>query len=88
MNMDRRSARANTEAAIVIDDPVLAGEVTDFLERGRRSASYALRLRDGGTRVEWVGASGDAVVRDEPRPAAGPGMKLRLASFFVSEEML
>jgi len=88
MNMDRRSARANTESAIVIDDPALAGEVAEFLEHGRRSSSYALRLRDSGTRVEWVDAGGEAVVRDEPRPASGPGLKLRLASFFVSEEML
>jgi putative cardiolipin synthase len=88
MNMDRRSARANTEAAIVIDDPVLAGEVSAFLERDRRSASYALRLRDGGKRVEWVGAGGNGVVRDEPRPRSGPGLKPRLASFFVSEDLL
>jgi len=88
MNMDRRSARANTEAAIVIDDPELAGEITGFLERGRQSASYALRLGAGGERLEWVGASGDAVVRDEPRPRSGAGLKLRVASFFISEELL
>jgi putative cardiolipin synthase len=88
MNMDRRSARANTEAAIVIDDPVLASEVATFLERGRLSGSYALRLGDGGERVEWVGASGNGVVRDEPRPRAGLGLKPRLASFFLSEDLL
>jgi putative cardiolipin synthase len=87
MNMDRRSARANTEAAIVIDDPVLAGEVATFLERGRRSASYALRLSHGSARIEWVGWAG-AVVRDEPRPDSGAGLKQRLASFLVPEELL
>jgi putative cardiolipin synthase len=88
MNMDRRSARCNTEAAIVIDDPMLAGEVAAFLERGRASGSYALRLGEDGKRVEWVGRNGSAVVRNEPRPAAGRGLKPRLASFFVSENML
>ncbi|HEV7575996.1 MAG TPA: phospholipase D family protein [Caldimonas sp.] len=88
MNMDRRSARSNTESAIVIDDPVLAAEVAGFLERGRASGSYALRLGDDGKRVEWVGREHDAILRVEPRRAGGPGLKPRLASFFVSEEML
>ena len=88
MNMDRRSARSNTESAILIDDPLLAGEVAGFLERGRVSGSYALRLCDHGKHVEWVGREGDGVLRAEPRRAGGPGLKPRLASFFVSEEML
>jgi putative cardiolipin synthase len=88
MNMDRRSARCNTEAAIVIDDPLLAGEVSAFLERGRLSGSYALRLGDGGKRVEWIGRGGAAAVKNEPRPLSGRGLKPRLASFFVSEDML
>ncbi len=88
MNMDRRSARCNTEVAIVIDDPVLAQEVVAFLERGRASGSYALRLADDGKRVEWVDHAGSRAVRKEPRPAGGPGLKSRLASFFVSEDML
>jgi putative cardiolipin synthase len=86
MNMDRRSARSNTESAIVIDDPALAGEVSGFLERGNASGSYALRLGDDGKRVEWVGRDGDDVRHAEPRRPGG--LKPRLASFFVSEEML
>jgi putative cardiolipin synthase len=88
MNMDRRSARSNTESTILIDDPVLAGEVSAFLERGRVTSSYALRLGDRGKRVEWIDREGDSVLRAEPRRAGGPGLKPRLASFFVSEEML
>ncbi|MEO5846020.1 MAG: phospholipase D family protein [Caldimonas sp.] len=88
MNMDRRSARSNTESAILIDDPVLAGEVAAFLERSRASGSYALRLGGSGNKVEWVGREGEDVLRAEPRRAGGRGIKSRLASFFVSEEML
>ncbi|MDQ6640530.1 MAG: phospholipase D-like domain-containing protein, partial [Pseudomonadota bacterium] len=88
MNMDRRSARCNTEAAIVIDDPVLAAEVADFLELGRASGSYALRLRGDGKHVEWIDRDGRAILRQEPRPLAGPGLKPRLAALLVSEEML
>ncbi len=88
MNMDRRSARSNTESAIVIDDAVLAGEAAAFLERGRVGASYALRLGSGGKKLEWVGREGEGILRAEPRRAGGSGIKPRLASFFVSEEML
>ncbi len=88
MNMDRRSARSNTESAILIDDPALAGEVAAFLERGRVTGTYALRLGDDGRHVEWVGGEGERVLRAEPRRPGGPGLKPRLASFFVSEEML
>ena len=88
MNMDRRSARSNTESAILIDDPVLAGQVSAFLERGRSTGSYALRLDDRGKRVEWVDRDSSEVLRAEPRPFGGPGLKPRLASFFVSEELL
>jgi phosphatidylserine/phosphatidylglycerophosphate/cardiolipin synthase-like enzyme len=87
MNMDRRSARSNTESAIVIDDTVLAREAAEFLERGSVGASYTLRLGEG-KKVEWVGGEGDSVLRKEPRRAGGRGIKPRLASLFVSEEML
>jgi putative cardiolipin synthase len=88
MNMDRRSARANTEAAILIDDAGQAGEVAAFIERGRASDSYELRLDDGGKRVEWLDREGGTVLRREPRRPGGAGLKPRLASFFVSEELL
>ena len=88
MNMDRRSARSNTESTIVIDDAEIAGEVAAFFEHGRVTSSYALRLGEGGGRVEWVGREAEAVLRAEPRRPGGPGFKPRLASFFVSEELL
>ena len=88
MNVDRRSARSNTESVIVIDDPAIAAEAIAFLDRGRRSGSYALRLGAGGKRVEWVDGDGQGVLRQEPTPFGRPGLKPRLASFFVSEELL
>jgi len=88
MNMDRRSARSNTESTIVIDDPRLAGDVADFLEHGRVTSSYALRLGEGGKRVEWVGREAEGVLRAEPPRPGGSAFKPRLASFFVSDELL
>ena len=88
MNMDRRSARSNTESAILIDDPLLAGQVAAFFERDQATSSYALRLGPRGRRVEWVEPENGGVLRSEPRPFGSPGLKPRVASFFVSEELL
>ena len=88
MNVDRRSARSNTESMIVVDDPGLAAEAVAFLDRGRATGSYALRLDAGGRRVEWVEGDGKGVLRADPTPFGRPGLKPRLASFFVSEELL
>ena len=88
MNMDRRSARSNTESMVLIDDPVLAAEVAAFLERGEATGSYTLRLDRRGKHLEWVEGEGGGVLRSEPRPFGGPGLKPRVASFFVSEELL
>jgi putative cardiolipin synthase len=88
MNIDRRSARSNTESMIVIDDRGLAAEAIAFLDPGRTTGSYALRLAAGGRRIEWVAGDGGGVLRAEPTPFGGPGLKPRLASFFVSEELL
>jgi putative cardiolipin synthase len=88
MNMDRRSARSNTESAIVIDDPVLAGQVAAFFERDGAAMSYALRLGRAGKRVEWVDPESGGVLQSEPRPFGSPGLKPRAASLFVSEELL
>jgi hypothetical protein len=71
---------------IVIDDPGLAAEAVAFLDRGRTTGSYALRLDAAGRRIEWV--EGNGVLRAEPAPFGGPRLKPRLASFFVSEELL
>ena len=82
------SARSNTESTIVIDDAAIAGEVAAFLEHGRATGSYALRLGEGGKRVEWVGRENEGVLRAEPPRQGGAAIKPRLASFFVSEELL
>lgn len=88
MNMDRRSARCNSESALLIDSPLLAAEVADFLGRGRIAGSYRLRLGDDGA-IEWLRSDRAApALRKEPRPATGVGLTSRLASFFVSEDWL
>lgn len=47
MNMDRRSARWNTEIGLVIESPERAGEVKGLLQRERLPGSYRLRIASG-----------------------------------------
>lgn len=90
MNMDRRSARWNTESGLVIDSPALAGEVASLLARERLPGSYRLRMADDEKRIEWVAGAGRSEVVRTSEPDAKPGQQLRLwlTSRFVSEEML
>ncbi|MEO6361786.1 MAG: phosphatidylserine/phosphatidylglycerophosphate/cardiolipin synthase family protein [Caldimonas sp.] len=87
MNMDRRSARCNSESAVLIDSPALAAEVAAFLGRDLGVDSYRLRLGDDGA-VEWLRGDGGAALRKEPRRATRVGLTRRLASFFVSDDWL
>ena len=69
MNLDPRSARANTEVSLSIDSPALAGEILGLVERsGHLVGSYKLRLAADGDHIEWVARSGEreVVTRDEP----------------------
>ena len=88
MNLDRRSARCNTEMALVIDSPALAGQLTRLLQRDRLPASYRLRLAAKG--IEWVAGTDAAPVVHASEPNAGWAQSLRLwiTAQFVSEEML
>ena len=89
MNMDRRSSRLNTELGLVIDSAALAGEVAALLRSEQTDGSYRLRLGRGTRRLEWWRPQGD----DEPmrgiEPAEpGGALRSRIASLFISEDML
>ncbi|MDQ6680709.1 MAG: phospholipase D family protein, partial [Pseudomonadota bacterium] len=90
MNMDRRSARWNTEIGLVIDSPELAGEVTRLLQRDRLPSSYRLRLAGDTDRIEWVANTGgnEVVRKTEPDSTAVRQLRLWLTSRFVAEDLL
>ena len=90
LNLDLRSARANTEQTLAIESPTLAQEVLSLVERsGHLAGSYKLRLDEDG-RIEWVSRQGDAdvVTRDEPGATPLSRLWLWLLSRFVSEDLL
>jgi putative cardiolipin synthase len=60
-NFDQRSARLNTEMGIVIDSPVLAGQLGAFFDIEVRDIAYEVRLAPNGDDLLWIErtASGD-----------------------------
>jgi len=91
MNMDSRSALANTEAGLLIDSTELAGEMLMLRERGRSSSTHRLRLGANGENIEWVAMDahgGEVVSTAEPDTSWLLQLRLWLLSPFVAEELL
>jgi putative cardiolipin synthase len=92
MNLDARSARANTEIGLVIDSAELirmasATLFTNLLATG----AYELRLTPDWERIQWVQPQpdGTVIVHDhEPESAWLLRLKLWLLAPFVGEELL
>jgi putative cardiolipin synthase len=90
LNMDRRSSRLNTELALAIDSPALAGEAADLLQRLWARSNYQLRLSPAEDRIEWVARDGEQLVVHELEPNVDwlGQWRLRLLSLMVSEDLL
>jgi phosphatidylserine/phosphatidylglycerophosphate/cardiolipin synthase-like enzyme len=90
MNLDRRSARHNTEAGLVIDSPALAAEAAQLLQRERLPESYRLRLAARRNAIEWVVQRDgrEEVLQREPNATPLQGFKLWLATLLVAEDLL
>ena len=90
LNMDRRSSRLNTELALAIDSPALAGEAAALLQRLWASSNYELRLSPAEDRIEWLALEdGQPVVHEaEPHVNAFDQWRLRLMSLLVPEDLL
>jgi len=92
MNLDARSARANTEVGLVIDSPELIARASDALFHTlTTSGGYELRLAPDGEHIQWLERDADntVVVHDtEPENAWLLRLKLWLLAPFVGEELL
>lgn len=89
MNMDPRSARLNTEIALVMRSPALAAQVVQLFEDVAASSSYRVAaLADG--RLRWVGQAPGAPTVEGSEPDAGVGLQwlLMLLSPFAPDELL
>ena len=87
MNLDARSARINTELALIIESPDMARQLEGFSDAG---SYYHLRLSKE-QEVQWVETEGDGseIVYDvPPETSAWMRFKLRLLSPFIPESEL
>lgn len=92
MNLDARSARANTEIGLVIESPELIQTTSATLFRQLlASGSYELRLAPDREHIEWVESHPDGttvVHAQEPEDAWLLRLKLWLLAPWVGEELL
>ncbi len=88
MNMDGRSALANTELGLLIDSPELAWELRSLMQRAHAGSTY--KLRRAGQGIEWVTRDGAAERVQQQEPGAGLGLRLKTAllSLFIAEDLL
>ena len=92
MNLDARSARANTEIGLVIESPELIEAASGTLfRRLLASGAYELRLAPDRQHIEWIETreDGTSVVHaQEPDHAWLLRLKLWLLAPLVGEELL
>ncbi len=91
VNLDGRSATANTEMGVVIDSPALTEAVSKLMRDDRFASVFKLRLAGDGDGIEWtsIDAGGQAVVsREEPGTSAWQRFKIWLGTLFVEERLL
>ena len=88
MNMDGRSAYANTELGLLIDSPEIAWELRSLMQRAHASSFY--RVRRAGLGIEWVARDGGTERVHDAEPGAGLGLRVKtsLLSLFIDEQLL
>jgi putative cardiolipin synthase len=94
MNLDQRSATTNTELGLLVRNPRFVGEVLTFFNAVRQDDvrnAYQLKLKPDGQSLQWVALQGGGVQQAlDTEPDEDPLLrfKLRLMSWFVSEDLL
>jgi putative cardiolipin synthase len=89
MNMDRRSARLNSELGLVLRSPEIARQVTSLLDDISADGSYKLSL-DRHDRIVWSsGEPGEERVwHKDPETTLMQRLTLDLLAPFAPEELL
>jgi putative cardiolipin synthase len=90
-NFDQRSARLNTEMGLVIDSPVLAGDLAELFDTSVAEIAYEVRLAPDGERLLWIErtGSGEEIRYDtEPETDASKRFKVQFLSILPIEWLL
>jgi putative cardiolipin synthase len=89
LNMDRRSARFNSELGLVMRSPELARQVTALLDDITAEGSYKLSLDRSGHIVWSVGeGESERTWHTEPETTLLQRFSLKLLAPFAPEELL
>ncbi|NUZ05338.1 phospholipase D family protein [Schlegelella sp. ID0723] len=90
MNLDPRSANANTELGMFIDSPALAKELLRVVSISRLEGAYRVRLHPGSSRLEWLTLDEDREIVLGVEPESSWWLRLHnmLLGWFVPEQLL
>ncbi len=90
MNLDPRSASANTELGMFIDSPALAKELLRVVNISRLESAYRVRLDPKTNELQWLTMDGDneVVLGVEPESSFWLRVHNALMGWFVPEQLL
>jgi putative cardiolipin synthase len=90
MNLDPRSASANTELGMFIDSPALAKELLRVINISRLETAYRVRLDPKTEQLQWLTTDGDdeTVLLVEPESSFWLRIHNSLMGWFVPEQLL
>ena len=90
MNLDPRSASANTELGMFIDSPALAKELLRVINISRLESAYRVRLDSKTHALQWLTMDGDeeVILGVEPESSFWLRVHNMLLGWFVPEQLL
>ncbi len=90
MNLDPRSASANTEFGMFIDNPAIAKELLRVVNISKLQSAYRVRLNPNGAGLQWISSDDDQEMVQDVEPESSAWLRLHNAFFgwFVPEELL
>ena len=90
MNLDPRSASANTELGMFIDSPALAKELLRVINISRLESAYRVRLDAKTHALQWLTMDGDeeVILGTEPESTLWLRIHNMLMGWFVPEQLL
>ena len=90
MNLDPRSASANTEFGMFVESAALAKELLRVINISKLESAYKLRLQPGGPGIEWITTDGEREMILRTEPESTPWLRLHnmFFGFFVPEQLL
>ena len=90
MNLDPRSASANTELGMFIDNPALAKELLRVINISKLESAYRVRLEPKSKALQWLTVDDDkeVILGVEPESTFWLRMHNMLLGWFVPEQLL